>query len=110
MLQCEVFRFLDTSFEASVSNVTSLDFTKHIYTIKPDLHVQVRRAVKQSHGFQANEASDVINRAFGKTNQAPIQCFNVRCFVFSILRSFEASVSNVTSLDFTKHIYQKRND
>ncbi len=34
--------------------------------------------LQQSRGYQANHRS----RAFGKTNQAPIQCFNERCFVF----------------------------
>ncbi len=51
---------------------TALTFT----SLEPDM--------KQSRGFQANGASDVISRAFGKTNQAPTQRFNVSCVVFFI--------------------------
>ncbi len=45
------------------------------------------------------------SRAFRKTNQAPIQCFNVRFRFFDT--SFKASVSNVTSLHSCIFVFLK---
>ncbi len=45
--------------------------------------LRLNQTLKHSRGFQANEASDVIDHVLlFKTNQAPIQCFNKGCFVF----------------------------
>ncbi len=59
----------------------------------------VKQILKQSRGFQVERSfGRHRSRAFGKTNQAPIQRFNVRCLVF---------LYKLPSLRVERHITRK---
>ncbi len=62
--------------------------------------LRLKQILKQSRGIQVNEASDVL---LFKTNQAPIQRFDVRCFIF-LIQASKPLLLNATSLQISTQL------